>query len=166
MAEIPNNVLRYVIPKQKKHTKLKIIRALSHFHPLLHPSLLLLSQNRGLADARYERRKAAALEIETVTRRLHAAGHTEKVGAIIRRLGEEFAFSPEPNHRKGGLIGLAALAVGLGQTGAEEYLQDILPPVLHSFVDQVGAAVSDLAPFVRKRLWKQTRNLYSLLYAY
>lgn len=56
-------------------------------------------------------------------------------GALIDLLVDEYALSPQANHRKGGLIGLAAATVGLGADHAL-FLKKILPPVLHSFNDQ------------------------------
>ncbi|KAI3497812.1 hypothetical protein L1887_33363 [Cichorium endivia] len=44
-----------------------------------------------------------------------------------------FAYSPQANHRKGGLIGLAAATVGLSAEAAQ---QQIIPPVINSFSDQ------------------------------
>ena len=42
----------------------------------------------------------------------------------------DFATSTQPNYRKGGLIGLAATAVGLAQMDSNEYLKKLVPPVL------------------------------------
>lgn len=58
----------------------------------------------------------------------------ERIPAIIELLGNEFAFSTNANHRKGGLIGLAATAIGLMHE-AHLYLDKLLPPVLHCFDD-------------------------------
>lgn len=58
----------------------------------------------------------------------------EHIPAIIDLLGNEFAFSTNANHRKGGLIGLAATAIGLMHE-AHLYLDKLLPPVLHCFDD-------------------------------
>lgn len=58
----------------------------------------------------------------------------ERIPAIIDLLGNEFAFSTNANHRKGGLIGLAATAIGLMHE-AHLYLDKLLPPVLHCFDD-------------------------------
>ena len=49
-------------------------------------------------------------------------------------LGQDFATSTNANHRKGGLIGLAATAIGLMQD-IHLYLDALLPPVLHCFDD-------------------------------
>ncbi|KAF8021139.1 hypothetical protein BT93_G1540 [Corymbia citriodora subsp. variegata] len=90
---------------------------------------------RNLADKLYEKRKNAALELEGIVKQLAAAGDHEKISAVINLLAEEFTYSPQANHRKGGLIGLAAATVGLS-TEAAQHLEQIVPPVLRSFFDQ------------------------------
>ncbi|KAA6422218.1 MAG: VAC14 protein [Trebouxia sp. A1-2] len=90
---------------------------------------------RGIGDKLYEKRKCAALEVEQLVKSLAAAGNTKRVGQIIDKLIEDFAFSPQANYRKGGLLCLAATAVGLANKN-QEFLQRIVPPVLNSFTDQ------------------------------
>ncbi|KAL0055697.1 hypothetical protein WJX82_003331 [Trebouxia sp. C0006] len=90
---------------------------------------------RGIGDKLYEKRKCAALEVEQLVKSLAAAGNTKRVGQIIDKLIEDFAFSPQANYRKGGLLCLAATAVGLANNN-QEFLQRIVPPVLNSFTDQ------------------------------
>ncbi|ONK61345.1 uncharacterized protein A4U43_C08F28900 [Asparagus officinalis] len=90
---------------------------------------------RGLADKLYEKRKIAALEIEGIVKQLAVAGDHEKISAVISILTTEFTYSPQTNHRKGGLLGLAAVTVGLA-TAAPQHLDEIVPPVLNSFLDQ------------------------------
>ncbi|GMH20341.1 hypothetical protein Nepgr_022182 [Nepenthes gracilis] len=92
---------------------------------------------RNISDKLYEKRKNAALEVEGIVRQLAAAGDHEKITAVIKLLTEEFTYSPQANHRKGGLIGLAAATVGLTSEAAQ-HLEQIVPPVLHSFSDQDG----------------------------
>jgi vacuole morphology and inheritance protein 14 len=58
----------------------------------------------------------------------------QRIPAIIELLGNDFACSSNANHRKGGLIGLAATAIGL-MHDAHMYLDKLLPPVLHCFDD-------------------------------
>ncbi|KAL0018783.1 hypothetical protein WJX77_010592 [Trebouxia sp. C0004] len=90
---------------------------------------------RAIGDKLYEKRKCAALEVEQLVKSLAAAGNTKRVGQIIDKLIEDFAFSPQANYRKGGLLCLAATAVGLANNN-QEFLQRIVPPVLNSFTDQ------------------------------
>ncbi|KAK3222217.1 hypothetical protein Dsin_009242 [Dipteronia sinensis] len=90
---------------------------------------------RNLADKLYEKRKNAALEVEGIVKQLALAGDHEKISAVINLLTTDFTYSPQANHRKGGLIGLAAATVGL-TTEAAQHLEQIVPPVLNSFSDQ------------------------------
>ncbi|DAZ98395.1 TPA: hypothetical protein N0F65_000109 [Lagenidium giganteum] len=129
---------------------------------------------RNLGDRSYDKRKAAAMELENLIKQLQesanayeqqtqtqtptqttqqqqpggaqgnalaaAAGANSanearlRIPAIIDLLGSDFACSTNANHRKGGLIGLAATAIGL-MHDAHMYLDKLLPPVLHCFDD-------------------------------
>ncbi|XP_042426218.1 protein VAC14 homolog isoform X2 [Zingiber officinale] len=82
-------------------------------------SLIPASVFRNLADKLYEKRKNAALEIEGIIKQLALSGEHDKISAVINLLISEFAGSPQANHRKGGLIGLAAVTVGLGTDAAQ-----------------------------------------------
>ncbi|AET05418.2 vacuolar 14 Fab1-binding region protein [Medicago truncatula] len=90
---------------------------------------------RNLADKLYEKRKNAALEIENIVKQLASNGDHDKIAAVITLMTNEFTYSPHANHRKGGLIGLAAATVGL-TSEAPQHLEQIVPPVLSSFSDQ------------------------------
>lgn len=72
---------------------------------------------RGLGDRSYDKRKNAALEIEALIKTLDDTNETDRICAIIVLLGQDFATSTNPNHRKGGLIGLAASSIGLMSVG-------------------------------------------------
>ncbi|KOM45978.1 hypothetical protein LR48_Vigan06g128400 [Vigna angularis] len=90
---------------------------------------------RNLADKLYEKRKNAALEVEGIVKQLASAGDHDRIVAVISLLTTEFTCSPQANHRKGGLISLAAATVGL-TIEAVQHLELIVPPVLNSFADQ------------------------------
>ncbi|KHG01887.1 Protein VAC14 [Gossypium arboreum] len=90
---------------------------------------------RNLSDKLYEKRKNAALEFEGIVKQLASSGDHEKISLVINLLTTEFVYSPQANHRKGGLIGLAAATVGLTSEAAQ-HLEQIVPPVLNSFSDQ------------------------------
>eukprot|EP00850_Spirogloea_muscicola_P011853 SM000075S21942 [mRNA] locus=s75:91957:98287:- [translate_table: standard] len=75
---------------------------------LVPPSVL-----RNLPDKVYEKRKNAALELEGVVKALCAAGDNEKLEKLLNMLINDFALSPQSNHRK-----------------------KIVPAVLHAFTDQ------------------------------
>ncbi|XP_075522411.1 protein VAC14 homolog [Primulina tabacum] len=90
---------------------------------------------RNLSDKLYEKRKNAALEVEGIVKQLVGTGDHEKIKAVINLLANEYTYSPQANHRKGGLIGLAAATVAL-TSNASQHLEHIVPPVLASFSDQ------------------------------
>ena len=89
---------------------------------------------RALNDRLYEKRKAAALEIEKMVmcilvnariwgirsclqvKDFVSVGNTSQIKKLLKVLGSEFAISQNPHMRKGGLIGLAAMAIGLGES--------------------------------------------------
>ncbi|GMH56378.1 hypothetical protein TrRE_jg4324 [Triparma retinervis] len=87
-----------------------------------------------MGDRVYEKRKNAALEIEALIKILKESSETQKINQVITVLSRTFATSPNANHRKGGLIGIAATAIGLMQH-TRHHLDVLLPPVLHCFDD-------------------------------
>jgi|TARA_B100001996_G_C18649737_1_gene588898 vacuole morphology and inheritance protein 14 len=89
---------------------------------------------RSLGDRSYDKRKNAALEIEVLIRTLQENKSTDRICSVIAMLGQDFATSTNANNRKGGLIGLAASAIGL-MLDANLYLDALLPPVLHCLDD-------------------------------
>ena len=96
--------------------------------------LLPTSVLRNLYDKLYEKRKAAALEVEQIVKSLAGAGDLHRVHALLSMLVRDYALSALANHRKGGLIGLAAATVGL-VGNFSTFLPLIVPPVLRSFND-------------------------------
>ena len=89
---------------------------------------------RNLGDRSYDKRKSAAMEVENLIKQLQETDQKARITAIVEMLGQDFACSTNANHRKGGLIGLAATAIGLMHE-AHIYLDKLLPPVLHCFDD-------------------------------
>ncbi|GJY64498.1 protein VAC14 [Tanacetum coccineum] len=90
---------------------------------------------RNLSDKLYEKRKTAAYEVEGIVKQLTSVGDHDKISGVIKLLANDFAYSPQVNNRKGGLIGLAAITVGLSSEAAQ-HLEQIIPPVINSFSDQ------------------------------
>ncbi|BFZ12886.1 hypothetical protein BsWGS_15925 [Bradybaena similaris] len=88
---------------------------------------------RALVDKLYEKRKSAALEIERIVKELSAGNQIDQIKKLLRVL-EEFASSQNPNTRKGGLIGLAAVAIGLGKESCT-YINNLVHPVVMCFHD-------------------------------
>ncbi|GAX28115.1 vacuole morphology and inheritance protein 14 [Fistulifera solaris] len=87
---------------------------------------------RGLGDRSNEKRKNAAMELEALIKTLPE--NTTLIDSIIQILAKDFCTSMNSNYRKGGLMGLAATAIGLLQQTAQ-YLPQLLPPVLHCLDD-------------------------------
>ncbi|CAH8324497.1 unnamed protein product [Eruca vesicaria subsp. sativa] len=98
-------------------------------------SVIPSAVHRNLSDKLYEKRKNAALDLENAVKALITAGDHDKISKVIHMLIKEFTKSPQANHRKGGLIGLAAVTVGLSSEAAQ-YLEQIVPPVINAFNDQ------------------------------
>lgn len=88
---------------------------------------------RALVDKLYEKRKGAALEIEKIVKELISSNQFDQVKKLLKVL-EEFASSQNPNTRKGGLIGLAAVAIGLGKDSSS-YIASLVRPVVLCFHD-------------------------------
>ncbi|RCH86560.1 hypothetical protein CU098_007244, partial [Rhizopus stolonifer] len=86
-----------------------------------------------LTDKAYGARKNAALQVEKLVREYEKI--PEKVTHIVDTLVQEFVYSNDPFARYGGLIGLAATSIALGQ-GVSEYLDIIVPPILTCFSNQ------------------------------
>ncbi|CAF0759020.1 unnamed protein product [Adineta steineri] len=89
---------------------------------------------KTLTDKLYEKRKTAALEIEKMVRELVAAQNYDQIERICKILSEHFVLSQNGNFRRGGLIGIAALAIACGKE-AQRFKQYLVPPVLQCFLD-------------------------------
>ncbi|TPX37550.1 hypothetical protein SmJEL517_g00611 [Synchytrium microbalum] len=102
------------------------------------PSTTLISPQiyRGLNDKLYEKRKSAALDVERLVRDYLATNDHARIRSLIRLLIQDFAYSPIPNSRNGGLIALAAIGIALGPEWVVQYLDFIVPPILNCTTDQ------------------------------
>ncbi|KAH7343417.1 vacuolar protein 14 C-terminal Fig4p binding-domain-containing protein [Rhizoctonia solani] len=90
---------------------------------------------RGLNDKLYDKRKAAALDLEKLVRECHTSGDSHRINAIIDQLIDLFSSTTSPLHaRNGGLIGLAAAAIALGVEVAV-YMDKFIGPLLRCFDD-------------------------------
>eukprot|EP01087_Luapelamoeba_hula_P002178 TRINITY_DN1189_c0_g1_i1.p1 TRINITY_DN1189_c0_g1~~TRINITY_DN1189_c0_g1_i1.p1 ORF type:complete len:821 (+),score=150.65 TRINITY_DN1189_c0_g1_i1:20-2482(+) len=90
---------------------------------------------RNLGDKLYEKRKLGALEVEQLIKEAKEANDADKIANILAYLTNNFAYSPSGNQRKGGLIALAASAIGLSSE-TWRYINKLVPPVLKCFTDQ------------------------------
>eukprot|EP01114_Cavostelium_apophysatum_P017154 TRINITY_DN5029_c0_g1_i1.p1 TRINITY_DN5029_c0_g1~~TRINITY_DN5029_c0_g1_i1.p1 ORF type:complete len:719 (-),score=131.55 TRINITY_DN5029_c0_g1_i1:14-2170(-) len=93
------------------------------------------SVTRNLSDKLYEKRKLGALEVEQLVKDLNTAKDEDRIRHVVQYLVTNFSDSTQGNSRKGGLIALAATAIGLG-ADTFKYIPQLVPPVLKCFVDQ------------------------------
>ena len=94
----------------------------------------------SLAHKRYERRRLAAMEIEKVIRGLAYQGELDRVRAILLLLSDDYVRSTSEDARKGGVVGLAACAIGLKKASDDdaevmECRDLILASVVHACQD-------------------------------
>lgn len=89
---------------------------------------------RALNDKLYEKRKVAALEIEKMVKDFMSKDNTMQIRKLLKLLGQDFTLAHNPNSRKGGLIGLAAMAIALGKDSAL-YVDDLVKPILACLSD-------------------------------
>ena len=77
--------------------------------------------------------------MEQRTRLIVEANDPSRLDALVRLLVNKYAKSASANHRKGGLIGLAAMTVGLASASdaasSKRALDAIVPPVLTALTD-------------------------------
>ncbi|KAG8179485.1 hypothetical protein JTE90_027197 [Oedothorax gibbosus] len=90
---------------------------------------------RALNDKLYEKRKTAALEIEKMVKDFQRVNEVGEIRKLLKVLGQDFTLSQNINSRKGGLIGLAAMAIALGKD-TSLFVEDLVQPVLSCFNDQ------------------------------
>jgi vacuole morphology and inheritance protein 14 len=97
--------------------------------------ILPVALERGLGDKSYEKRKNSAVEITALIKAFQEKGENDKIATLIQRISKDFILSKNSNYRKGGLIGLAAVAIGL-VTDINKFLHLLIPSVLQCFDDQ------------------------------
>ncbi|KAK9497098.1 hypothetical protein O3M35_004475 [Rhynocoris fuscipes] len=89
---------------------------------------------RALIDKQYDKRKAAASEIEKMVKEFVAVKNTTQIRKILKVLGLEFTMSQNPHYKKGGLMGLASVAIALGKDSSD-YTEALIRPILTNFSD-------------------------------
>ncbi|XP_021943778.1 protein VAC14 homolog isoform X3 [Folsomia candida] len=97
-------------------------------------SPLSLACVKSLSDKSYEKRRQAAAEIEKMVKDFTQMKNSEQIKKLLRVLGHDFTMSQMTNWRKGGIIGLASSAMGLGRD-AGNYIDELILPILHCFGD-------------------------------
>ena len=113
---------------------------------------------RNLTDKLYEKRKVGALEIEHQIKEIVATGDKRRLTAMIEFVTETLVYSNNANHRKGGLIALAAIGIGMGLESCK-ILTELVLPILTCFTDQDSRvryyaceAMYNIAKVVRGRI--------------
>ncbi|KRZ91134.1 Protein VAC14 -like protein [Trichinella sp. T8] len=96
-------------------------------------SILSTSLVRHLTDKIYEKRKVGALELQKLVVDYINQNQMEQVEKIITILNG-YVRALNPHTRKGGLLGLAAVAIALGKH-SEKYSNVLLVPVLECLQD-------------------------------
>eukprot|EP00501_MAST-03F_sp_TOSAG23-6_P002288 GSMAST32.ASY1.ANO1.2389.1 assembled CDS len=99
---------------------------------------------RMLGDRSYDRRKSAALTVETTIKSLTNECKTKEIEGVIKLLSDQFTRSASANHRKGGLIGLAAVAI-----------------VIHCFQDPETRALFNIAKVARQRILGHFNEIFA-----
>lgn len=89
----------------------------------------------NLCAKQYDKRKSAAMGIQTVVARYIENDDYEGVNAVISDLTSGFVESTQSFNRKGGLIGLAAVAIAIRSQKLSVFLKAIIAPVLMSLND-------------------------------
>lgn len=87
-----------------------------------------------LGDKLYERRKLGALEIEQLIKEFTKNNEIQKIKDVITQMQSDFIVSGSLNARKGGLIAMAAITLGLGEI-VTDFFPLLLPPVISCFQD-------------------------------
>ena len=87
-----------------------------------------------LGDRSYDKRKVAACEVTALIKNFLEHDDKDRICHVINLLAQDFARSRNVHHRKGGVIGLAAAAIGLN-TEIDKYLHLLIPPVIECFDD-------------------------------
>jgi vacuole morphology and inheritance protein 14 len=125
------NILAFVPVIRKTSSSTKEDSAMSEkdYSPLPTPCF------RFLTDKMYEKRKQASLEIEKLVRNFNQTGKSTEIRRLLKVLGQDLIGSPNPNWRKGGAIGLASMAVGLGKDSSN-YSVELVQPIVSSLNDQ------------------------------
>ncbi|KIP12787.1 hypothetical protein PHLGIDRAFT_97459 [Phlebiopsis gigantea 11061_1 CR5-6] len=93
------------------------------------------SISKQLVDKMYEKRKAAALELEKLIRDCHQQGDERRISQIVDQLVDMFSNPSNPlQARNGGLIGLAGTAIALGVDIAP-HMEKFINALLVCFTD-------------------------------
>lgn len=123
----------------------------------------------------YERRKLAALEVERLVHDYAAKEQFDRVILLVDALAGFAVPSAPPNTRKGGLLCLAAVAVGLVGRGSstatsEAFLNKATPPIIAACTDSDSRiryyaleALYNLAKSTRPAILREFASIFDVL---
>lgn len=125
------------------------------------------SLSKLLTDKSYDKRKSGAVQVQLTMRRRWAAEKNHNlVRIVLDQLKHDFIESIYANHRKGGLISLAAISLALRES-APIFMEDIIPPVLlllkdHDFSVRYYAseALFNIGTHIRSPILKYFNCIY------
>ncbi|KAL0237661.1 hypothetical protein PCE1_001055 [Barthelona sp. PCE] len=100
------------------------------------PEILSITLAKALADRAYERRKAAANELAALVQQLVEKERFGIIDSLIETLTVDFCMSNSLNSKKGGVMGIGSIAIGLGEDFITDYLIRLVSPCVQLFRDQ------------------------------
>jgi len=89
---------------------------------------------RTLSDKAHEKRRTAATEIEKTAKELAAVNNRDQISHLIGVLTRDFVNSRSPHAKKGGLIGLASVAIGLRDM-SRFFVEPLVRPIMVQLED-------------------------------
>jgi hypothetical protein len=116
---------------------------------------------RNLSDKLYDKRKLGALEVEQTVKELNKQQEHDKIMEVVLYLHESFIKSTSVSSKKGGLIGLAATALGLGQVPSCFLSMHQIKLFFHGVV-----VVFILNEFASKRLLRHPSSAPAMRYSH
>ncbi|KAI5962612.1 uncharacterized protein KGF55_003688 [Candida pseudojiufengensis] len=98
--------------------------------PILEPSLI-----KDLSNHIYEKRKATAFQIESITKTALSRNDSQTIYRIINELSQITISSSSNSAKMGAVTALGSVSVALGSFAIAYFLEDILRPIFATFKD-------------------------------
>ncbi|CAH8869795.1 unnamed protein product [Trichobilharzia szidati] len=89
---------------------------------------------KNLVDKLFEKRKLASQEVERIIKEYISQDRHSDISRIIGYFSQDFIHSASPHTRKGGLLGLASVAIGLNEHACL-FHGPIILPIIRTFHD-------------------------------
>lgn len=116
----------------------------------------------GLAHKKYERRRIAALELGRTVQGLVKAGEFPRVRAILLLLGDDYVRSTGQDARKGGVVALAACALGLQEAPEGKAVSECRDLILASVVHACQDHSARVRYYAAESLFNVIKNIPSV----